>query len=112
MRRAHVNDVVHSFAYSIRQNVRTWPCVILQQPIPAIDLPDYSLRDSELAPFVTYALSRSRDYLRATSAIILLVVFFRTWNTVERIYATYLLHTYYVSTRPTQSISSDQLELF
>lgn len=93
MRRALVNDVVHSFCYVSRHSDTDWPCVIFSNKVPAIgnsgDLPE------DLTPFVSYALSKNKNYIKATRTIVLMMAWLRTFSAEEQSYAVSLLERYY-----------------
>lgn len=92
MRKALVNDVVHSFCYACRNNV-AWPVVILSDATHAFAAS--SLPAGLLTPFVAYAFSVQSNYILANRQVILLAGFLRTFSPTEQLYASALLERYY-----------------
>lgn len=91
MRKALVNDVVHSFCYAVRTG-RAWPVVILQQRFE-VSLATYPAQD--LVPFACYAYCKQRNYLLANRQIVLLSSWLRVLTAEERNYAATLMEKYY-----------------
>lgn len=118
MRRALVNDLVHSFCYSCRaknddegQSAPAWPCVVLGTQVltPVLQLTAFDPR--RLIPFVAYALATHPFAWAATTNIIKISDHLRRLTKQEQDYAIYLMERYYGCPLETRS-NPNQSQLF
>jgi len=94
IRRPLVNDIVHSFCYASRTADTTWPVVMMDRKTPSIDSTIGELPE-DLTPFIAYALSKNKNYIKATRTIVLMMAWLRTFNSDEQVYAVHLMKEYY-----------------
>jgi hypothetical protein len=94
IRKALVNDIVHSFCYCCRKKTAQWPLVIFEGQAFASILPVEFL-DTLLVPYIDYALRRNKNYVIAMRQVILLATWLRNLNVAEQDYATNLMVKYY-----------------
>lgn len=92
IRKALVNDIVHSFCYAIRSN-KQWPVVILGNKYETTTAHSFPLQ--ALIPFTNYAYSKQRNYILANRHIILIASWLRAFSTEEQQYAVTLMQKYY-----------------
>lgn len=99
MRRALVNDLVHSFCFACRASTKqqgiAWPAVILEQKLPAIAAPHSEFDSVYLVYPAAYAFANQPNYILATRIIILYASWFRTLSIDERNYTLQLFKDYY-----------------
>jgi hypothetical protein len=119
MRKALVNDVVHSFCYAARQapaegsSSVPWPNVLLgKHPLLTTKIVHMGYFDPRrLIPFVAYAYAANRWPWAATNNILTLSDCMRRFTVKEQDYAIYLMERYYGCKREASS-NPDQFELF
>lgn len=108
LRKALVNDVVHSFCYVVRSkmpggdtSIFDWPFMLLGRQ--SLTGPVAPFNPQILVPFVSYAYAKQIYTYSATCAVMIVSDYLRRFTEEERIYATQLMAKYYdVSTGQTE----------
>ena len=115
MRRALVNDIVHSFCFICRQkkeDAADWPFLLLgDQVLPAIIFHE-AFDPRRLIPFVAYALANNIWSWSATNYVIRMSDLLRRLTKQEQDYAIHLMERYYGCSNQTQFYHANQPQLF
>lgn len=91
IRKARVNDVVHSFVWHLRS--QEWPALIFEGDF----IPPFSKEQADLSVFAEFAFTRQRNHVLAYRSVCLLAPWLRIFNHDELQYARHLLNTYYAA---------------
>lgn len=92
LRKALVNDIVHSFCYCCRTGDTTFPVVMLQRTL----IDGWKAKtDFDAEPYVIYAFKHTKDYVWVINRVARLAGFMRAFSQQERMYAQSLMERYY-----------------
>jgi hypothetical protein len=105
MRKALVNEVIHSFCYGCRNlsHESYWPAIVFGNKTPSKYLG--AVPNCNLVPFVAYAFTKQENYIIANRHVILLATWLNSFTDEEQTYALYILNKYYVN-RTNSTISN------
>ena len=94
LRKALVNDIVHSFTWGCKQVSADWPLLIFGKS-DLLSGKSTDFANGQLAPFASYAFTACKNYVIATRNTILLASWLRVFSEEERSYALTILGKYY-----------------